>query len=68
METSKKPLLSLAALALVASLCQAAEISPPAEPMTIWFTSPAKSFHESCPFKAPKAKDKDGWPGSFNPS
>ena len=28
---------------------QAAEVSPPAEPMSVWFGSPAKSFHESCP-------------------
>jgi alpha-L-fucosidase 2 len=24
-------------------------VEPPAEPMSVWFTSPAKSFHESCP-------------------
>jgi alpha-L-fucosidase 2 len=36
------------ALALVAGFCQAAEVSPPAEPMSVWFTAPAKSFHESC--------------------
>ncbi len=28
---------------------QAEEISPPAEPMSVWFVSPARSFHESCP-------------------
>jgi alpha-L-fucosidase 2 len=28
---------------------QAAEVSPPAEPMSVWFVSPARSFHESCP-------------------
>lgn len=38
-----------AAIAITACLCQAAEMSPPAEPMSVWFISPAKSFHESCP-------------------
>ena len=36
-------------LVIVAGLCQAAEVSPPAEPMSVWFVSPARSFHESCP-------------------
>ena len=34
---------------LAAGLCQAAEVSAPAEPMSVWFASPARSFHESCP-------------------
>ncbi|MGA2865285.1 MAG: glycoside hydrolase N-terminal domain-containing protein [Verrucomicrobiota bacterium] len=42
-------LATVAALAIVARLCQAAEVSPPAEPMSVWFVSPARSFHESCP-------------------
>jgi alpha-L-fucosidase 2 len=24
-------------------------VEPPVEPMSVWFTAPAKSFHESCP-------------------
>lgn len=32
-----------------AFLCRAAEVSPPAEPMSVWFVTPATSFHESCP-------------------
>ena len=40
---------AVAALALAASLATAAEVSPPAEPMSVWFTSPARTFHESCP-------------------
>jgi alpha-L-fucosidase 2 len=24
-------------------------VTPPAEPMSVWFTAPATSFHESCP-------------------
>ena len=42
-------LAATAAIAALGCLCQAAEVSPPAEPMSIWFTSPARSFHESCP-------------------
>jgi alpha-L-fucosidase 2 len=40
---------AVAALSVAAGFCQAAEVSPPTEPMSIWFVSPAKSFHESCP-------------------
>jgi alpha-L-fucosidase 2 len=37
-------------ICVVASVwLQAEEVSPPAEPMSVWFVSPAKSFHESCP-------------------
>ncbi|MHB1036661.1 MAG: glycosyl hydrolase family 95 catalytic domain-containing protein [Pirellulales bacterium] len=48
----KRALLSLVAVvlvAIVASLAQAAEVPPPAEPMSVWFVSPARLFHESCP-------------------
>lgn len=34
----------------VAGFCQfAAAAEPPAEPMSVWFTAPARSYHESCP-------------------
>jgi len=46
---NSKILLTATCLGLLANLCQAAEVSTPLEPMTVWFTSPAKSFHESCP-------------------
>jgi len=26
-----------------------AAVEPPAEPMSVWFTAPARSYHESCP-------------------
>jgi alpha-L-fucosidase 2 len=42
-------LAAVAAVAIVAGFCQAAEESPPAEPMSVWFVCPARSFHESCP-------------------
>ncbi|MCY2950996.1 MAG: glycoside hydrolase N-terminal domain-containing protein [Planctomycetota bacterium] len=42
-------LAAVAAIVIVACLCRAAEVSPPAEPMSVWFVSPARSFHESCP-------------------
>ena len=41
--------LSLLGAALTIGLSPAAEMAPPAEPMSVWFVSPAKSFHESCP-------------------
>jgi len=40
---------TLTALATAASLSHAAEVSPPADPMSVWFVSPARTFHESCP-------------------
>jgi alpha-L-fucosidase 2 len=51
MKPVKKSNASLAAAgsAVVACLCQGAQVSPPAEPMSIWFTGPASSFHETCP-------------------
>ena len=49
MHNRKLSLTGVAALAMAAGLCRAAEVSPPAEPMSVWFASPARSFHESCP-------------------
>jgi alpha-L-fucosidase 2 len=37
------------ALGIVAGLGRAAEVAAPAEPMSVWFVRPARSFHESCP-------------------
>jgi alpha-L-fucosidase 2 len=42
-------LAAIAVLVIVVGLCQAGEVTPPAEPMSVWFVSPARSFHESCP-------------------
>ena len=42
-------LAAMAALVVVAGLGRAAEMAAPAEPMSVWFVRPAKSFHESCP-------------------
>ena len=36
-------------MGIVVGLGRAAEVAAPAEPMSVWFVSPAKSFHESCP-------------------
>lgn len=36
-------------VASITGLCSAAEVSSPDEPMSVWFTQPAKNFHESCP-------------------
>ena len=46
-------LLAAAALALGSTVAHAAEptpspVAPPAEPMSVWFDKPGKSFHESC--------------------
>ena len=49
MKNCNLSLAALAAFAVVAGLCRAADVSPPAEPMSVWFVRPAKSFHESCP-------------------
>ena len=38
---------AMAAFVVAAGLCQAAEVSAPAEPMSVWFDKPAASFHES---------------------
>lgn len=42
-------LAAVAALVMVVGFSQAGEVSPPVEPMSVWFVSPARSFHESCP-------------------
>lgn len=42
-------LAAMAAWALVSQIGSAAEVAPPAEPMSVWFVQPARSFHESCP-------------------
>jgi alpha-L-fucosidase 2 len=49
MKHCNTPVAAWAAFALVAGLCRAADVAPPAEPMSVWFVHPAKSFHESCP-------------------
>lgn len=49
MKSWNTSLAAVAAFAIVAGLGQAAETSPPVEPMSVWFVSPARSFHESCP-------------------
>ena len=36
-------------LGAVVGLGRAAEVAAPGQPMSVWFVSPAKSFHESCP-------------------
>jgi alpha-L-fucosidase 2 len=38
-----------AALLVLASASLPASVAPPAEPLSVWFTSPARSYHESCP-------------------
>ena len=38
-----------ACLAFTASWSAAVAVSPPAEPMSVWFVAPARTFHESCP-------------------
>lgn len=42
-----RPLLQL--LTCLAGSALVSAIEPPAEPMSVWFTAPAKTFHESCP-------------------
>ena len=34
---------------LCAGVSQLAAAEPPTEPMSVWFTAPARSYHESCP-------------------
>lgn len=34
---------------LCASILPLAATEPPAEPISVWFTAPARSYHESCP-------------------
>jgi alpha-L-fucosidase 2 len=42
------PVVVAAIFAAIAGLGQAADVSAPAEPMSLWFDKPANSFHESC--------------------
>nr|MCU0982141.1 glycoside hydrolase N-terminal domain-containing protein [Pirellulaceae bacterium] len=49
MRIANLALAAVAALGIVVGLGRAAEVAAPAEPMSVWFVSPAKSFHESCP-------------------
>ncbi len=49
MKSWKVSLAVVAVWAIAAGLCRAADVSPPAEPMSVWFVKPAASFHESCP-------------------
>jgi alpha-L-fucosidase 2 len=37
------------AISAVVPWDKAAEVLPPTEPMSVWFISPARSFHEACP-------------------
>lgn len=39
---------AMATVVVITGLCRAVEVSAPAEPMSVWFDKPAKSFHESC--------------------
>ena len=44
------PIKFSASVLLMAGFCQiAAAAEPPTEPMSVWFTAPARSYHESCP-------------------
>ena len=40
---------TLITLSGAATVGWAAEATPPTEPMSVWFVSPARTFHESCP-------------------
>ena len=42
-------LAAVAAWGILVGATPGAEPAAPAEPMSVWFVSPAKSFHESCP-------------------
>lgn len=42
-------LVSVIGWTVATTYLQAADVAPPSEPMSVWFVSPAKSFHESCP-------------------
>jgi alpha-L-fucosidase 2 len=48
MKTLNTSIAAVAAFAVAAGLCHAAEVRAPAEPMSVWFDKPARSFHESC--------------------
>jgi alpha-L-fucosidase 2 len=43
------PILRSAALTLLFGSAHASAVAPPTEPMSVWFTTPAKSYHESSP-------------------
>ncbi|MCL4204488.1 MAG: glycoside hydrolase N-terminal domain-containing protein [Pirellulaceae bacterium] len=49
MKCANIALAAMAAWVIAIEVVGAAEVVPPAEPMSVWFTSPARSFHESCP-------------------
>ncbi len=49
MKNANMTLAAVAILGIVVGLGRAAEVTAPAEPMSVWFVRPAKSFHESCP-------------------
>jgi hypothetical protein len=49
MKNANVALAVLAALGIAVGFGRAAEVTAPAEPMSVWFVNPAKSFHESCP-------------------
>ena len=49
MKNANIALAAVAAMGIVVGLGRAAEVAAPAEPMSVWFERPAKSFHESCP-------------------
>lgn len=49
MKNANMALAAVAALGIAVGFGRAAEVAAPAEPMSVWFVSPAKSFHESCP-------------------
>jgi alpha-L-fucosidase 2 len=49
MKNANIALAAVAAWGIIVGLGRAAEMAAPAEPMSVWFVSPAKSFHESCP-------------------
>jgi alpha-L-fucosidase 2 len=49
MKIWKLAFVTIIAFSVIAKFCRAADTAPPAEPMSVWFVNPAKSFHESCP-------------------
>ncbi len=46
MKNANIALAAVAAWGIIVGLGRAAEMAAPAEPMSVWFVSPAKSFHE----------------------
>lgn len=49
MKNANIALAAVAALGIAVGIGRAADVPAPWEPMSVWFVSPAKSFHESCP-------------------